>query len=151
MLHKNCPVFLTVLLHCAAISLLLNICDMTTSISTFLKKKGQYKVSGMLWIDYEGSRCFGPGRMQLLEGIAASGSINKAAKAMGMSYKKAWTMITEMNEQFSQAMVITQSGGKDGGGSVLTPQATELMAFHRQLRKKFAAFLEKETAGLRQP
>lgn len=121
---------------------------MKTSIAAILKKKGTYTVNGTVWIDYEGERCFGPGRMQLLEGIAETGSINKAARAMGMSYKKAWGMIAAMNEQFGEAMVITQSGGKHGGGSVLTPGAAAMMDFHRQLRKKFVVFLNKETAAL---
>jgi molybdate transport system regulatory protein len=64
---------------------------------------------------------------------------------MGMSYKKAWAMISELNTQASRPLVITQAGGKKGGGSIITEEAKLLITFYQQLRKRFTAFLEKET------
>jgi len=113
-----------------------------------LKPDGNYQVSGMLWLELDGQRCFGPGRMQLLEGIAKTGSINKAAKEMGMSYKKAWTMIKELNKQFTTPMVITQSGGEGGGGSALTPAAKQLMEYYLSMRTRYRQFLQEESAKL---
>ena len=115
---------------------------------TILKNAKHYKICGSLWIEFEGNRCFGPGRMQLLQEIEKSGSINKAAKAMDMSYKKAWTMINELNEQFAKPMVITQSGGEGGGGSILTDAAKALMNYHEELRNRFANFLKNEMQTL---
>ncbi len=110
------------------------------------KTKGTYNITGKLWIEYESERCFGPGRMELLKRIAATGSMNKAAKEMGMSYKKAWAMVSLLNEQMNELMVITQSGGESGGGSVITPAAKELMNYHESMQERFKAFLKNEEA-----
>lgn len=119
-----------------------------SSIKPLLQKKMQYKVTGTLWVECEGERFFGPGRVELLEHIETTGSINKAAQLMGMSYKKAWHMINALNTQGATPFVITQSGGEKGGGSVVTPEAKELIAYHKQLRIRFREFLEKETRQL---
>ena len=92
---------------------------------------------------------FGPGPVELLEKIAETGSINKAAKKMGMSYKKAWKLISLLNEHTHQPVVLLQTGGKKGGGSVLTPEARQLIAFYQLLRSRFTTFLQKETALLK--
>jgi molybdate transport system regulatory protein len=114
-----------------------------------LKKGAVYGVTGSLWMECDGERFFGPGRVELLERIEATGSLNQAARQMGMSYKKAWEMITMLNTQTERPLVILQAGGEKGGGSSITDEARELIAFHRSLRERFAAFLEKETGGLR--
>jgi molybdate transport system regulatory protein len=119
-----------------------------SSVKSLLQKKAAYKIAGSLWIECEGERFFGPGRVQLLQGIDETGSINKAAKKMGMSYKKAWEMINALNIQASKPFVITQIGGENGGGSVITLEARLLINYHTQLRHSFTAFLEKETKQL---
>ncbi len=121
---------------------------MKPSISALRKPDITYSVVGKLWIEYEGARCFGPGRMQLLQAIGKAGSINKAAKEMGMSYKKAQNMIHELNNQFAEIIVTTEKGGEGGGGSVLTPAAHELMKFHEEMRLRFQQFMAKENALL---
>ena len=115
------------------------------SLQPILNKKAAYKICGTLWIECDGERFFGPGRVELLEKIEKTGSINKAAKEMEMSYKKAWEMINALNSQASKPLVITQTGGEKGGGSVITAEAKELIAYHRQLRQRFISFLENET------
>lgn len=122
---------------------------MATSIKLILKNKSNYKVTGSLWIECEHERFFGPGRVELLERIADTGSINKAAQQMGMSYKKAWEMINMLNIQAKLPVVIIQSGGVKGGGTTLTEEAWELIHYHQLLRKRFAAFLDKETKQLK--
>jgi molybdate transport system regulatory protein len=118
------------------------------SLKTVLNKKYAYKVHGTLWIECEGEGFLGPGRVELMQRIENTGSINKAAAEMGMSYKKAWDMINELNTQASKPLVITQAGGEKGGGSVITEGAKTLMAYHQKLRKRFLAFLDKETKNL---
>jgi len=122
---------------------------MAKSIKHILKKEFSFKVTGSLWIECEGERFFGPGKAELLERIADTGSINKAAKQMGMSYKKAWEMINSLNAQTARPVVIPQTGGEKGGGSTITDEAWQLIKFHRLLRERFTAFLEKETKRLR--
>ena len=121
---------------------------MPASIKHIIKKKFSYKVTGSLWIECNAERFLGPGKVELLERIADTGSINKAAKQMGMSYKKAWGMINSLNAQTIKPVVIPRTGGKKGGGSTITEEARQLIKFHRQLRERFAAFLEKETNRL---
>ena len=116
-------------------------------IKSLLQKK-TYNVAGSLWIECEGERFFGPGRVELLQRIEETGSINKAAKAMGMSYKKAWEMINSLNGQALKPFVITQTGGEKGGGSVVTAEAKQLIRYHQQLRERFLAFLKTETDQL---
>lgn len=108
------------------------------------KQSGNYIIRGKVWIEYEGERCFGPGRAELLQHIETTGSINKAAKAMNMSYKKAWEMISILNEQMSEPIVITQTGGESGGGSVLTPAAKKLAQYHTEMQQRFKEFLKRE-------
>jgi molybdate transport system regulatory protein len=122
---------------------------MAKSIVHILRKSGSYKVTGTLWIECNEDRFFGPGRVELLERIDQSGSINQAAKQMRMSYKKAWDMITILNTQSKIPLVILHVGGEKGGGAEITDDARTLIAYHRLLRKRFAAFLEKETQRLK--
>ncbi len=121
---------------------------MAKSIKHILKKKGSYKINGSLWIELDETGFFGPGRSELLQRIDQTGSINKAAKQMHMSYKKAWEMITMLNTQASQPLVILHAGGERGGGSEITNEARELIAFHHLLRERFTAFLERESGKL---
>jgi molybdate transport system regulatory protein len=120
----------------------------TMAIKHILRNKGLYKVCGSLWLEFEGQRFFGPGRVELLERIDQTGSINQAAKQMRMSYKKAWEMITLLNTQAKNPLVIIQTGGEKGGGSIVTKEAKELIAYHKILRRRFMAFLERETQKL---
>jgi molybdate transport system regulatory protein len=91
---------------------------------------------------------FGPGRLQLLENIDATGSINQAAKNMGMSYKKAWKMISSMNEQAQKPLIVMQTGGSSGGGAVVTKEGHEIMHHYKALNQRFKTFLEQETKNL---
>jgi molybdate transport system regulatory protein len=91
---------------------------------------------------------FGPGRLQLLKHIEATGSISQAAKNMEMSYKKAWKMISSMNEQAIKPLVLMQTGGNSGGGAVVTDEGREIMHYYQALHKRFEAFLEQESKKL---
>ncbi|HEV3250896.1 MAG TPA: LysR family transcriptional regulator [Puia sp.] len=122
---------------------------MARSIKHFLKKGFNFQVTGSLWIECDGERFLGPGKVELLERIADTGSINKAAKQMGMSYKKAWGMVKILNKQTAKPFVIVQTGGEKGGGSTLTEEAWQLIKYHRLLRERFTGFLKKETNRLR--
>jgi molybdate transport system regulatory protein len=122
---------------------------MEKAIKDILKKGLTARVSGSLWIEANDERFFGPGPVELLERIAETGSISAAAKEMKMSYKKAWELITRLNEHTESPVVIPQTGGEKGGGSVLTAEALRLIEYHKTLRKRFADFLEKESERLR--
>ena len=122
---------------------------MTKALKNILRKGGVYKVTGTLWIEQDGERFFGPGRAELLEQIAETGSINMAARKMGMSYKKAWEMINALNTQSGRPIVLPKTGGEKGGGTTLSKEAWDLIAYHRALRERFLLFLKTETRSLK--
>lgn len=101
-----------------------------------------------LWIDIDGERFFGPGRAELLQLITETGSISKAAKAMGMSYKKAWAMIDEMNSKAHTPLVIAQKGGPKGGGTEVTTAGAAIVKSYLKLMAKIKNTIEKETGIL---
>jgi molybdate transport system regulatory protein len=80
------------------------------------KPKGK-QLKFRCWIDIDGERFFGPGRAELLQLIDETGSISKAAKAMGMSYKKAWAMVDGLNEHGRKPYVISRGSGVDSNGT----------------------------------
>ena len=75
-----------------------------------------------------------PKRLALLEQIAEQGSITRAAKAAGLSYKAAWDAIDELNNLSEQPLVSRSVGGKGGGGARLTPAGERLLALQRRLQ-----------------
>ena len=101
-----------------------------------------------MWIECNGSRYFGPGPVELLTLIDETGSIRQAALQMGMSYKKASELVSTINDNSISPMVIPHTGGNNGGGSVITPEAKKMIAFYVKLRAKFLRFLETESKNL---
>nr|WP_256327051.1 LysR family transcriptional regulator [Roseicitreum antarcticum] len=77
----------------------------------------------------------GPGKAALLEGIARTGSIAAAGRAMGMSYKRAWMLTETMNAMFHAPVVSSTRGGPGGGGAVLTDTGQEVLAQYRALER----------------
>ena len=106
-----------------------------------MKKK---EIRVRCWIDVDGVKFFGPGRAELLILIAESGSIAKAAKAMGMSYKKAWDMVSELNTRSGKPFVIAHKGGEKGGGATLTENAKKVIAGYQKLTEKLNSIIKKD-------
>lgn len=73
----------------------------------------------------------GPGRADLLEAIAETGSISAAARDMEMSYKRAWSLVHAMNKAFGEPVVQCETGGTRGGGAALTPLGQQVLAAFR--------------------
>jgi molybdate transport system regulatory protein len=79
-----------------------------------------------------GTRCsFGIGKIQLLEAIAASGSLSQAARVLKMSYRRAWLLLEDMNGSFRRPVASTSVGGRGGGGVALTDFGRRLIADYR--------------------
>ncbi len=78
----------------------------------------------------------GPGKAALLEGIAAHGSISGAARAMGMSYRRAWVLVDAMNRAFRKPLVTTATGGRRGGGAVVTKTGLAALSRYRAMEAK---------------
>ena len=113
-----------------------------------LKQNLSYAVTGKIWLECEEEKFFGPGPVELLQNIERTGSINKAAKQMAMSYKKAWDLVNQLNAKALKPFVITKSGGQEGGGSIITDEAKAFIVFYAELRNKFSSFLQTETKAL---
>ena len=96
------------------------------------------------WIYLDGDKFFGIGRAELLKHIEGSGSIANAAKAMGMSYKKAWAMVDDMNSKAREPYVVAKKGGKKGGGTELTEAGKKMLEAYDRLNSKLAAIAESE-------
>lgn len=80
---------------------------------------------------------FGPGKANLLESVAETGSISAAAKAMRMSYRRAWLLLDEMNQHFREPVVQKTKGGKGGGGGAkLTAAGESVVALYRAIEAR---------------
>ena len=108
-----------------------------------------YCLNGRLWLETDDGRFLGIGRLELLEQIAALGSISKAAQAMGMSYKRAWDLVSSMNAQAVAPLVATQTGGAKGGGAAVTEAGHAAIAAFQGLQARFQAFMAAETLRIR--
>jgi molybdate transport system regulatory protein len=94
-------------------------------------------------IDFEPSgSALGPGMAQLLERVVTHGSIRAAAASMGMSYRKAWLLIQEMQETFNGAVVTSAIGGTSGGGTRLTELGATLVKTYRRIESRAARAAE---------
>jgi molybdate transport system regulatory protein len=87
-------------------------------------------------VDFSTDVRLGPGKIRLLEMIEAHGSISAAARAMGMSYRRAWLLIDSLNKMFDQPSVTAQTGGSGGGAATLTPFGAELVRLYRGMEKR---------------
>ncbi len=108
------------------------------------------RINGRVWLETisegETERFLGIGRMELLAHIQQTGSINQAAKAMRMSYKRAWELVQSMNKLADLPLVVTQTGGEKGGGAVVTPEGEKYLAQYQALQLRFQQFLTDELA-----
>ncbi|HUS53497.1 MAG TPA: LysR family transcriptional regulator [Thermohalobaculum sp.] len=88
-----------------------------------------------LWIkiDFAGRGQIGPGKIRLLRGIAEHRSIAAAARAMEMSYRRAWLLVDQMNKTFGQPVVETHTGGSARGGAELTSLGAEIVGRYLEL------------------
>ncbi|MGH6716680.1 MAG: winged helix-turn-helix domain-containing protein [Bradyrhizobium sp.] len=100
-------------------------------------------------IDIDDDSRIGPGKILLLEKIDECGSISAAGRAMDMSYKRAWDLVDEINRICRQAAVRRQTGGRNGGGAVLTLFGASLVARYRKIERDAASAVRKELAALR--
>jgi molybdate transport system regulatory protein len=95
----------------------------------------------------KGERAFGPGKADLLEKIAATGSISAAAREMEMSYSRAWSLVETMNAAFKQPLVEAATGGRRGGGAEVTEAGLKVLALYRKMQ----AAVEKQTKDYSAP
>ena len=86
----------------------------------------------------------GPGKAELVERIAESGSISAAARAMGMSYRRAWQLVEALNKDFREPLVTTAVGGERGGGARVTDFGRRMVALYRGMENKASAAISRD-------
>ncbi|MFP4497384.1 MAG: winged helix-turn-helix domain-containing protein [Vulcanimicrobiota bacterium] len=102
------------------------------------KKNKQNGVHGKLFINYNGSTLICRGRLEFLKAVHRHGSISEAAREMGYSYRKAWSLAKKTNEAAGCEIICTSSGGSSGGGASLTPAGEKLIElFEKFLDQNF--------------
>jgi len=92
----------------------------------------------------------GPGKADLLDGIRETGSIAAAGRRMKMSYRRAWTLVDEMNRWFRAPLVSTEKGGASGGGARLTELGEAVLARYRRMEEQAGAAVAADVEALRQ-
>lgn len=96
----------------------------------------------------DGVIAVGPGKIDLLEAIASTGSITAAAKSLDMSYRRAWLLLDEINQSMKTPAVDSAKGGTSGGGSVLTEAGYEMIELYRRIEEVAARACEKDIQAM---
>ena len=86
-------------------------------------------------IDFAEHSSIGPGKICLLEAIRDSGSLSQAARNLGMSYRRAWLLVESLNQSFREPVTVATTGGKDGGGMLVTEFGDALIKSYRELER----------------
>lgn len=108
-----------------------------------------------LRVEFQNGGRIGPGKIDLVEAVAETGSITAAGRRMGMSYRRAWLLLDALNSMFDEPVVTTSVGGANGGGALVTPFGRALVTAYRDLEveaaeaaaRRMEAFLQKLKAG----
>lgn len=90
----------------------------------------------------------GPGKIRLLEAIDREGSISAAGRALGMSYRRAWDLVNELNRLAGTPVVEASTGGYRGGGALLTDAGRNLVADYRAIERAAQRAAEPRLAAL---
>jgi molybdate transport system regulatory protein len=112
----------------------------TSDSSSKVELKPQLRIS------FRKSIAMGPGKADLLEAIAATGSISAAARKLSMSYRRAWLLVDTMNGCFKSPLVETLTGGARGGGAQVTELGLDVVRRYRAMEKKAGESVTREMA-----
>lgn len=109
------------------------------------RDKSQWGLKVRVWVERDGRKVLGPGRVELLEHIVRLRSITAAAKQMDMSYRRAWELVQDMNEAAGVALVESSTGGAGGGGATVTAHGLQAIRLYHSLLARFAEATEETT------
>lgn len=115
------------------------------------RSKAAVAVDGALWLRRGGQALGGADRVALLEAIRDTGSMTRAAQAVGISYKTAWDHVQDMHNVAERALVQRSAGGVGGGGTTLTAEGLALIAAFRQVEREHGLMLERLSTTLADP
>ena len=97
-----------------------------------------------LWVEKDGSLVLSDYRVRLLRYVADTGSLAEAAQRMGLSYRRAWGKVREIERNLGLSLVESEVGGAGGGGSKLTKDGERLVAIYQRFRRKMESDLGRE-------
>lgn len=100
-------------------------------------------IKSKLWVEVGGEPVFGRGRRALLDAIDTYGSINRAAKEIDISFRKAWGHIKAMEERLGIKLVERRAGGKNGGGAALTDDARKFLKQYKLMEDGIREIVDK--------
>ena len=107
-------------------------------------KNQKMEVKSKVWIESGGEVVAGDGKVDLLERIAETGSIQGAAGEIGMSYRHAWGFLQKMKKRGGIKLVEAQVGGKGGGGAKLTPAGKDFLRRYLVFREGLDDYIEEK-------
>lgn len=107
--------------------------DTPTKKKRLQRKKSEMQPSLKIQIDLSEESRLGPGKIRLLEAIDKAGSLSQGAAEMGISYRRAWLFMTQINETFDKPAIATSPGGRGGAPSQLTDFGRELITTYRKM------------------
>jgi len=99
-------------------------------------------------LDFDAGRRLGAGKVALLESIDRTGSISAAGRAQGMSYRRAWLLVDDLNQLFTAPLVAAHHGGVNGGGAALTDEGRRIVALYRGAEAKMRLAAEAEIGAI---
>ncbi len=100
------------------------------------------KIKSRIWIELDEKEFLGEGKVQMLKAIDQTGSLSKAAKSIGISYKKAWHLVDAVNKTAKKPVTINSIGGKGGGGTELTTYGKSLVSVFEDMNRECWDFLD---------
>ena len=112
--------------------------------SPLTRKASKQDLKPQIRILFRKAIAMGPGKADLLRAIDETGSISAAARQMEMSYRRAWLLVDTMNQAFKSPVVVTLTGGKAGGGAVVTEFGKEVLRRYSAMEAKASASVARE-------
>lgn len=100
-------------------------------------------------IDFGSGAAIGPGKIRLLEAIGKTGSISQAGRSLGMSYRRAWLLVDDLNRSFREPVVVTRPGGTKGGGARLTRFGVKLTEKYRAIESQALSSAKRQMRDLK--
>jgi molybdate transport system regulatory protein len=110
--------------------------------------KSSDPISVRVRVDLGPRSALGPGKIALLEAIERNGSLSQAAVELGMSYRRAWGLLRDLNREFDEPLATASVGGTHGGGARLTAFAAEVIAAYRAVERAAAKSAHEHFGGL---
>lgn len=105
----------------------------------------QLQVKSKVWLEANGKFIIGEGGITLLEAIDRLGSIQKAARRLGWSYRHTWGYLKNMERNGGMQFVVARHGGTAGGGTTLTPDGVKLLREYRRFLRALQATAKKQS------